>query len=226
MQETTLEFASVHARARRRHARSRLLGWWRPEVPPGSAGADIRPRQPRHSMKAQDACPGDPRGCVRRTGPGFRVGGGRWTRRPSSDGAPEALAAARRGRRSALVQSSSSSGSRSGGEGGRRCPTGRLPTATVTRRNLVLRDEIDGTLGYARRPHRSRRSAPGTVMRLPAEGSVVTRGRSLYYVNAAGAVSSTGDAAVAAPRRRASPTAPTSSSSSGTSSSSDTTRAG
>ena len=58
-------------------------------------------------------------------------------------------------------------------------------TAEVTRRNLVLVDNVDGTLGYAdARPLAA--SAPGTVTRLPAEGSVVTRGQSLYDVNAHG----------------------------------------
>ena len=58
-------------------------------------------------------------------------------------------------------------------------------TATVTRRTLVLRDDVDATLGYADARSLAA-SAPGTVTRLPAEGSVVIRGRSLYVVNAEG----------------------------------------
>ena len=48
-------------------------------------------------------------------------------------------------------------------------------TAKVTRRDLVLRDEVDGTLGYA--DARSLvASTQGTVTRLPDGGAVVTRG--------------------------------------------------
>ena len=55
-------------------------------------------------------------------------------------------------------------------------------TAKVTRRDLVLRDEVDGTLGYA--DARSLvASTQGTVTRLPDGGAVVTRGRALYEVN-------------------------------------------
>ena len=76
----------------------------------------------------------------------------------------------------------------SGGSGGAAtaATTDAAPaTAVVTRRNLVLVDDVDGTLGYAD-ARTLAASAPGTVTRLPAEGSVVTRGRSLYDVNAAG----------------------------------------
>jgi hypothetical protein len=76
----------------------------------------------------------------------------------------------------------------SGGSGGvaTAATTDAAPaTAEVTRRNLVLVDDVDGTLGYAD-ARTLAASAPGTVTRLPAEGSVVTRGRSLYDVNAAG----------------------------------------
>jgi peptidoglycan hydrolase-like protein with peptidoglycan-binding domain len=73
-----------------------------------------------------------------------------------------------------------------GGEGGSAtAATGDSATTTakVARRDLVLRDEVDGTLGYA--DARSLvASAPGTVTRLPVEGSVVTRGKALYDVNA------------------------------------------
>ena len=76
----------------------------------------------------------------------------------------------------------------SGGSGGAAtaATTDAAPaTAVVTRRNLVLVDDVDGTLGYAD-ARTLAASAPGTVTRLPAEGSVVTRGRSLYDVNAQG----------------------------------------
>ena len=76
----------------------------------------------------------------------------------------------------------------SGGSGGAAtaATTDAAPaTAEVTRRNLVLVDDVDGTLGYAD-ARTLAASAPGTVTRLPAEGTVVTRGRSLYDVNAAG----------------------------------------
>ena len=58
-------------------------------------------------------------------------------------------------------------------------------TATVTRRDLVLADDVDGTLGYAD-ARTLAASAPGTVTRVPAEGIVVTRGRALYDVDAQG----------------------------------------
>jgi hypothetical protein len=62
---------------------------------------------------------------------------------------------------------------------------GAVATATVARRDLVLRDDVEGTLGYGD-ARTVVASAPGTVTRLPAPGSVVTRGRSLYDVNARG----------------------------------------
>jgi len=62
---------------------------------------------------------------------------------------------------------------------------GSAPTATVTRRDLVLRDDVDGTLGYGE-AREVVASAPGVVTRLPEEGTVVTRGRSLYDVDARG----------------------------------------
>jgi peptidoglycan hydrolase-like protein with peptidoglycan-binding domain len=62
---------------------------------------------------------------------------------------------------------------------------GVVATVSIARRDLVLRDDVDGTLGYA-----DARSivatAPGTVTRLPEQGTVVARGRSLYDVNAKG----------------------------------------
>jgi peptidoglycan hydrolase-like protein with peptidoglycan-binding domain len=60
---------------------------------------------------------------------------------------------------------------------------GAAATAVVTRRDLVLRDDVDGALGYGE-PRTIVSAAAGVVTRLPAEGIVVTRGRSLYEVNA------------------------------------------
>ena len=60
---------------------------------------------------------------------------------------------------------------------------GAVATATVARRDLMLRDDVDGTLGYGE-ARTLVGSAPGVVTRLPEEGTVVLRGRSLYDVNA------------------------------------------
>ena len=56
-------------------------------------------------------------------------------------------------------------------------------TATVTRRDLVERETVDGTLGYddARTLYAA---APGTVTRLARPGNVVTRGQALYWLDA------------------------------------------
>jgi peptidoglycan hydrolase-like protein with peptidoglycan-binding domain len=62
---------------------------------------------------------------------------------------------------------------------------GAIATAVVTRRDLVLRDDVDGTLGYGE-ARTLVASAPGVVTRLPEEGTVVTRGKPLYEVNARG----------------------------------------
>jgi peptidoglycan hydrolase-like protein with peptidoglycan-binding domain len=58
-------------------------------------------------------------------------------------------------------------------------------TATVDRRDLIVRESFDGTLGYddVRTLTASR---PGTVTRLPAEGSVVKRGGVLYAIDGRG----------------------------------------
>lgn len=79
----------------------------------------------------------------------------------------------------AVVATSGSSGA------GAATTDGAAATATVTRRDLVLRDDVDGTLGYGE-ARSIVASAPGTVTHLPPEGKVVTRGRSLYEVNAKG----------------------------------------
>ena len=62
---------------------------------------------------------------------------------------------------------------------------GVVPTATVTRRDLVLRDDVDGTLGFGD-AREVVASAPGVVTWLPQVGRVVTRGRRLYEVDARG----------------------------------------
>ena len=64
-------------------------------------------------------------------------------------------------------------------------PDGATATALVARRDLVLRDDVDGTLGYAD-ARTLTAGAPGVVTRLPEEGKVVTRGKVLYEVDAAG----------------------------------------
>jgi multidrug efflux pump subunit AcrA (membrane-fusion protein) len=55
-------------------------------------------------------------------------------------------------------------------------------TATVERRDLVDRDELDGTLGYAD-PGTLGASAAGTLTRLRAAGAVVRRGATLYRID-------------------------------------------
>jgi peptidoglycan hydrolase-like protein with peptidoglycan-binding domain len=58
-----------------------------------------------------------------------------------------------------------------------------LGSAAVARRDLVARQDVDGTLGFS---GSSTASAPaaGTITRLRDEGDVVTRGRSLMSINA------------------------------------------
>ena len=57
-----------------------------------------------------------------------------------------------------------------------------LPTVAVERRTLSERESVDGTLGYgATTAVRSQR--PGTVTRLPAEGTVIERGRPLFEID-------------------------------------------
>ena len=64
-------------------------------------------------------------------------------------------------------------------------PDGAAATVEVERRDLVLRDDVDGTLGYAD-ARTLTAGARGVVTRLRDEGTVVTRGRLLYEVNAEG----------------------------------------
>jgi len=56
------------------------------------------------------------------------------------------------------------------------------PTASVERRDLIDRDNVSGTLGYADAGAVSA-AASGILTRLPDEGSVITRGHSLYDVD-------------------------------------------
>jgi peptidoglycan hydrolase-like protein with peptidoglycan-binding domain len=55
-------------------------------------------------------------------------------------------------------------------------------TATVERRDLVERDELDGALGYADDGVLTA-GAAGTITRLRAPGAVVRRGRPLYWLD-------------------------------------------
>jgi peptidoglycan hydrolase-like protein with peptidoglycan-binding domain len=58
-------------------------------------------------------------------------------------------------------------------------------TATVERRDLVDRESVSGTLGYG---DTTKVSSPrqGTITALPAEGSVIERGQSLYEIDGKG----------------------------------------
>lgn len=60
--------------------------------------------------------------------------------------------------------------------------TGGGSTATVERRDLVERETVDGTLGYAG-ARTVVNNLEGTLTRMPSEGSVVRRGESLYEVD-------------------------------------------
>jgi peptidoglycan hydrolase-like protein with peptidoglycan-binding domain len=57
-------------------------------------------------------------------------------------------------------------------------------TATVERRDLAEREELDGTLGYAGAGSLVA-GAAGTITRLRASGAVVRRGRPLYWLDGA-----------------------------------------
>jgi multidrug efflux pump subunit AcrA (membrane-fusion protein) len=73
-----------------------------------------------------------------------------------------------------------------GGDGApaRAASTADTATATVERRDLVDRESIDGTLGYADTSTLAG-GASGTITRLPEPGDVVRRGGSLYDVDGA-----------------------------------------
>jgi peptidoglycan hydrolase-like protein with peptidoglycan-binding domain len=72
---------------------------------------------------------------------------------------------------------------RAGGQGGDQ-GKGEVATTTaaVTRRDLRATEAVDGTLGYGE-TRLLANQRQGTVTALPEEGSVVTRGRSLYRVD-------------------------------------------
>jgi peptidoglycan hydrolase-like protein with peptidoglycan-binding domain len=63
-----------------------------------------------------------------------------------------------------------------------RAAAGKTSTAAVERRDLVDRESVDGTLGYAGAAPLTAGVA-GTVTGLPEPGAVVRRGRSLYDVD-------------------------------------------
>ena len=56
------------------------------------------------------------------------------------------------------------------------------PTAQVERRDLIDRDNVSGTLGYADAGSLSA-AAAGVFTRLPEQGSVIYRGHSLYDID-------------------------------------------
>jgi peptidoglycan hydrolase-like protein with peptidoglycan-binding domain len=58
-----------------------------------------------------------------------------------------------------------------------------LGTAAVERRDLVAREDVDGTLGFSATTTATAPAA-GTITRLRAEGDTVTRGRSLMSIDA------------------------------------------
>jgi peptidoglycan hydrolase-like protein with peptidoglycan-binding domain len=61
---------------------------------------------------------------------------------------------------------------------------GTTATATVERRDLVQREDVSGTLGYADAEMLYAQSrSPGTVTALRKSGSVVRRGETLYWVD-------------------------------------------
>ena len=61
-------------------------------------------------------------------------------------------------------------------------PAAQASTATVVRKDLVLHDDVDGTLGYGD-PRPLQAGPGGVVTRLPEEGAVIRRGGSLYAVD-------------------------------------------
>jgi peptidoglycan hydrolase-like protein with peptidoglycan-binding domain len=64
-------------------------------------------------------------------------------------------------------------------------PSSGGPTATVARRDLVDRESVSGTLGYGD-THKLSSPRQGTVTALPAEGSVIERGQSLFEIDGQG----------------------------------------
>jgi hypothetical protein len=66
--------------------------------------------------------------------------------------------------------------------GASRASTTASATAAVERRDLVDRETVDGTLGYAD-ASQLRAGSAGTLTAIRESGSVVRRGRSLYDVD-------------------------------------------
>jgi peptidoglycan hydrolase-like protein with peptidoglycan-binding domain len=73
-------------------------------------------------------------------------------------------------------------GGGSGSEANASSTAATRATATVTRRDLVQRETVQGTLGYADKRTLSAQGT-GTVTALPSEGTVVRRGQALYWVD-------------------------------------------
>ena len=63
-------------------------------------------------------------------------------------------------------------------------PVAGTSTVAIERRTLTISDELDGELGYAGE-WQAAAGAPGTVTRLPAVGTLVERGTSLFEVDGA-----------------------------------------
>jgi peptidoglycan hydrolase-like protein with peptidoglycan-binding domain len=63
--------------------------------------------------------------------------------------------------------------------------SGAVPTATasVVRTDIVSRQQLPGTLTYAGTYSIINPACPGVFTRIPADGSVVNRGQTLYWVN-------------------------------------------
>ena len=69
-----------------------------------------------------------------------------------------------------------------GGDDGGAAKTGPQSTTTVERRDIVAREDVDGTLGYADEQTTSAPAA-GTVTGLPEAGAVLRPGRVLYRLD-------------------------------------------
>ena len=158
---------ALHARARDRHARSDLRrgrpGGDRVRHRPGGTGPD--PDDPKWKA-AEEACRDE-----------LPFGGGLPRPRTGVKRAAVAAAGVARGRRRAVV-----AGRRRRRGAARARGRRRHRYRDVERRDLVDRESVDGTLGYAdAAPLRA--GAAGTVTALPEPGSVIRRGESLYRLD-------------------------------------------
>ncbi|MDQ1485254.1 MAG: rane fusion protein multidrug efflux system, partial [Actinomycetota bacterium] len=72
---------------------------------------------------------------------------------------------------------------RSGGHRPSTTAKAATSTATVAARDLVNREQVNGTLGYAAMPAALVASQPGVLTALAAEGAVVGRGQQLFVVD-------------------------------------------